>query len=57
MLGKVSNVMVELHMNFVPFDFIIMDMGNKTSSPIILVRPFLRTRSAIIDSKEGNVKF
>jgi hypothetical protein len=56
-LGKVSNVMVELHMTFVPVDFIIMDMGNKTSSPIILDRPFLRTIGAIIDSKEGNVKF
>jgi hypothetical protein len=42
-LSKVNNVMVELHMTFVPVDFIIMDMGNKTSSPIILGRPFLRT--------------
>ena len=49
--------MVELHMTFVPVDFLIMDMGNKTSSPIILGRPFLRTTGAIIDSKEGNVKF
>jgi hypothetical protein len=56
-LGKVSNVMVELHTTFVPVDFIIMGMGNKTSSPIILGRPFLRTIGAIIDSKEGNVKF
>jgi hypothetical protein len=43
-------------MTFVPVDFINMDMGNKTSSPIILGRPFLRTTGAIIDSKEGNVK-
>ena len=56
-LGKVSDVVVELHMTFVPVDFLIMDMGNKTSSPIILGRPFLRTTGAIIDSKEGNVKF
>ena len=49
--------MVELHMTFVPVDFLIMNMGNKTSSPIILGRPFLRTTGAIIDSKEGNVKF
>jgi hypothetical protein len=56
-LGKVSNVMVEMHVTFVPVDFIIMDMGNKTSSPIILGRPFLRTIGAIIDSKEGNVMF
>jgi hypothetical protein len=56
-LGKVSNVMVELHMTFVQVDFIIMDIGNKTFSPIILGRPFLRTIGAIIDLKEGNVKF
>jgi hypothetical protein len=56
-LCKVSNVMVDLHMTFVPVDCSIMDMGNKTSSPIILGRPFLRTTGAIIDSKEGNAKF
>ena len=56
-LGKVSDVMVELHMTFVPVNFLIMDMGNKTSSLIILGRPFLHTTAAIIDSKEENVKF
>jgi hypothetical protein len=56
-LGKVSNVMVQLYMTFVPVDFIIMDMGNKSSSPIILGRPFFCTTGAIIDLKEGNVKF
>ena len=56
-LGEVSDVLVELNMTFVPVDFLIMDMENKTSSPIILRRPFLRTIGAIIDSKEGNVKF
>jgi hypothetical protein len=49
--------MVELHMNFVHVDFVIMDIGSKTSSPIIFGRHFLRTTGAIIASKEGNVKF
>jgi hypothetical protein len=49
--------MIELHMNLVPVDFIIMDMRSNTSSPIILGRPFLRTTGAVIDSKEGNMKF
>ena len=40
-LGRVDNVMVELHMTFVPVDFIIMDMGSKSSNSIILGRPFL----------------
>jgi hypothetical protein len=56
-LGRIDNVMIELHMTFVPVDFIIMDTRINTSSPIILGRPFLRTTCAIIDSKEGNVKF
>ena len=38
-------------MTFVPVDFLIMDMENKTSSPIILGRHFLRTTGTIIDSK------
>ena len=56
-LGRVHDVMVELHMTYVPVDFIVIDMGSNTSSPIILGKPFLRTTGAIIDSKEGNVKF
>jgi hypothetical protein len=49
--------MVELHMEYVPMDFIVMDMGRNISSSIILGRPFLRTTGAIIHSKEGNFKF
>jgi hypothetical protein len=49
--------MIELHMTFVPVDFIIMDIRSNISSPIILGRAFLRTTGAVIDSKEGNVKF
>jgi hypothetical protein len=49
--------MVEIHMNFVHVDFIVLDMRSNTSSPIILGRHFLRTTGAVIDSKEGNVKF
>ena len=43
-LDKVSDVMVELHMTFVPVDFLIMDMGNKTSSPIKIGRASCRER-------------
>jgi hypothetical protein len=49
--------MIELHMKKIPVDLIFMDMGTKTSSSTILRRPFLRTTGAIIDFKEGNVKF
>jgi hypothetical protein len=49
-LVKVNDIMVELHMNFVLVDFVIMDMRGKTSSPIILGRPFLTTTCGVIDS-------
>jgi hypothetical protein len=55
--GRVNNVLVELDMTFVPMEFIIMDMEVKIHSPIILGRPFLKNTCAIIDTKEGNVKF
>jgi hypothetical protein len=55
--GRVNNFLVELHMTFVHVDFIIMDMAGKSHSPIILGRPFLKTTGAIIDAKEGTVKF
>jgi hypothetical protein len=40
-LGRIDNVMIELHMTLVHVYFIIMDMRSNTSSPIILGRPFL----------------
>jgi hypothetical protein len=56
-LGKVNDIMVEQHMTFVHVDIVTMYMGSKTSSSIILGRPFLRTTCSIIDSKKGNMEF
>jgi hypothetical protein len=39
-LGRVNDVLVELHMTFVPVNFITMDMESKISSPIFLVDIF-----------------
>ena len=40
-----------------PIDFIVLDINCNLSCPIILGRPFLRTIGAIIDMKEGNIRF
>jgi hypothetical protein len=29
-LGRINDVIIELHMNFVPIDFIVMDMRSNT---------------------------
>jgi hypothetical protein len=36
---------------------IVMDVECNTSCPIILGRPFLRTIGAIIDMREGTIKY
>ena len=41
----------------VPIDFIVLDIDCNPSCPIILGRPFLCTIGAVIDMKEGNIKF
>jgi hypothetical protein len=43
--------------NLVPVDFLVMDVECNASCPIILGRPFLRTVGAIIDMKEGTIKY
>ena len=40
-----------------PVDFIVLGIDCNPSCPIILGRPFLRTVGAIIDMKEGNIRF
>jgi hypothetical protein len=43
--------------NLVPVDFLIMDVECNASCPIILGRHFLRNVGAIIDMKEGTIKY
>ena len=43
--------------NYVPVDFIVLDIDCNPSCPIILGRPFLRTVGAIIEMKKGNIRF
>src|SRR4051812_23206835 len=56
-LGKIDDVLIIVNDNYVPIDFTIMDIECEPSCPIILGRPFLRTVGAVIDMKEGTIKF
>ena len=42
---------------YVPVDFYVLDVEYNASCPITLGRPFLRTVDAIIDMKEGTIKY
>ena len=56
-MGRINDVIIVANRNYVPVDFIVLDIDCNPSCPIILSRPFLRTVGAIIDMKEGNIRF
>ena len=56
-LGRINNVLIVVNNNYVLVDFIVMDIECNASCPIILGRLFLRIVGAIIDMKEGNIRF
>ena len=56
-LGGINDVLILENRNYVPIGFIVLDIDCNPSCPIILGRPLLRTIDAVIDMKEGNIKF
>ena len=56
-LGKVNDVLVMVNNNFVPTDFFVLYIECNASCPIILGRPFLRTVGAIIDMRDGIIRY
>ena len=56
-LGRIADVLIMVNNNLVPIDFVVMNIECNASYPIVLGRPFLRTVGAIIDMKEGNIKY
>jgi hypothetical protein len=56
-LGRINDVLIMVNNNLVPVDFIVMDIECNASCPIILGRPFFRIVGAIIDMKEGTIKY
>ena len=56
-MGRINDIIIVPNRNYVLVDFIVLDIDCNPSCPIILVRPFLRTIGAIIDMKEGNIRF
>ena len=56
-MGRINDVLIVANRNYVPVDFILLDIDCNPSCPIILGKSFLRTIGVVIDMKEGNIKF
>ena len=54
---RINDVLIVANRNYVPMDFIVLDIDCNPSCPIILGRHFLRSIGAIINVKEGNIRF
>ncbi|RYR19871.1 hypothetical protein Ahy_B03g064771 [Arachis hypogaea] len=54
-VGVVKNVLVKVGKYFLPTDFVILDMEESHTHPIILGRPFLATARALIDVERGEL--
>ena len=55
-LGIIENVLVKVGKFVLPSDFVILDMEEDDSVPIILRRPFLATGKSQINVQEGELK-
>src|SRR3954464_8784134 len=56
-LGRIDDVLIVVNDNYVPVDFLFMDIECDPSYPIIMGHPLLPTVCAIIDMKDGNIRF
>ena len=56
-MERINDVLIVANRNYVPVDFILLDIYCNPTRPIILGRPFLRMIGASINMKEGNIRF
>ena len=56
-MGRINDVFIVENRNCVLVDFIVLDIDCNPTCPIIHGRPFFRMIGAIIDMKEGNIRF
>ena len=56
-IGRIDDILIVVNDNYVPIDFLVLDIDCDPSCPIILGRPFFHAIGAIIDMKEGIIRF
>ena len=54
-MGIINDVIILANRNYLPINFIVLDIFCNPSCPIILGRPFLHIIGVMIDMKEGNI--
>src|SRR3954470_20928869 len=57
LMGSINDVLIMVNNAYVPVNFYVLYVEYNASCPITLGRPFLRTVGAIIDMKDGTIKY
>ncbi|CAN6711602.1 unnamed protein product [Malus baccata var. baccata] len=55
--GVIEDVIVKVDNLYIPADFMVLDMDEDLTTPIILGRPFLATAQTLIDVEAGTLTF
>jgi hypothetical protein len=56
-LGIAEDVPMKVRHQFIPTDFLVLEMGERDKPPLILGRPFLKSVGATIDVGKREIKF
>jgi hypothetical protein len=56
-LGIAEDVPVKVGHHFIPIDFVVLEMGERETPPLIVGRPFLKTVGTTIDVGKGEINF
>jgi hypothetical protein len=56
-LGIAEDVPVKVGHHFIPVDYVVLEMGERETPPLILGRPFLKIVEATIDVSKGEIMF
>jgi predicted aspartyl protease len=56
-LGVTEDVLVKVGHHFIPVEFVVLKIGEREKTPLILGSPFLKTVGATIDAGKGEIKF
>ena len=55
--GLTKDILVRIRDTYIPMDFVVLDMGHREEVPLLLGRPFLNTRNAVLHMGSGHVSF
>jgi hypothetical protein len=56
-LGIAEDVPMKVGRHFIPVDFVVLEMGEREKTPLILGRPFLKTVGATINVGKEEIMF